>query len=240
MSILSDLLSDLGALFFPSCCPVCGERLKEGNHVVCTRCRADIPLTNFCHEVDNPLVRRLWGLLPVVQASAFIYFTQASGWRRLIHRFKYKGAWRLARQMGEWYGQELKESGLYDDVDVVVPVPLHLFKLLRRGYNQSDYLAEGIAVSLGVKVDRRSVVRRRNNPSQTQSEKSERWKNVERIFAVKRPKNLEGHHILLVDDVFTTGSTMISCGSEILRAVPNCHLSVASLAASQREFGYDH
>ena len=109
---------------------------------------------------------RLSALVPVEQASAFLYFIPGSGWRELIHRFKYDGAWRLARDMGVWYGHCLADSGLYDTVDRIVPVPLHWRKRLRRGYNQAEYLAEGIARALRAEVDRHSVRRIRNNPAQ--------------------------------------------------------------------------
>ena len=131
------------------------------------------------------------------------------------------------------------DCGLYDDVEVVVPVPLHLRKRLKRGYNQSEYLAEGIAAELGVGVDRRSVVRRRNNPSQALSRKSDRWANVEGVFGVRHPERLAGRHILLVDDVFTTGATIVSCAETILRSVPGCRISIAALAVSEHELGLD-
>mgnify|MGYP005855312359 CR=1 FL=1 len=159
MSILNDLVRDVASLLFPPRCAVCGEPLTRGERTVCTLCRATAPLTGYWREADNPVVRRCWGMVPVCQASGFLFFVRASGWRRLIHGFKYRGAWRTAREMGAWYGRHLRESGLYDDVEVVVPLPLHPFRRCRRGYNQSEYLAEGIASQLGVGVDRRSVRR---------------------------------------------------------------------------------
>ena len=159
MSILSDLLRDVASLLFPARCAVCGEPLARGERTVCTFCRATAPLTGYWNEADNPVARKCWGLVPVERASGFLFFVHGSGWRRLIHGFKYRGAWRTAREMGAWYGRHLRESGLYDDVEVVVPLPLHPFRRCRRGYNQSEYLAEGIASQLGVGVDRRSVRR---------------------------------------------------------------------------------
>jgi ComF family protein len=136
--------------------------------------------------------------------------------------------------LGRWYGRYLKQSELYDDVDVVVPVPLHWWRQLRRGYNQSEYLARGIAEELGAKVDVRSLKRSRYNRSQTSRHKAERWGNVEGIFKVKRPAALDGKHILLVDDVFTSGATIMSLGSAILEAAPAARLSVAVLATSRK------
>ena len=213
MSILSSLLRDVAALFFPPRCPVCGRMLAQGEHTVCTLCRATAPLT---------------GLL---------YYVHGSGWRELIRGFKYRGAWRTARAMGEWYGRCLKESGLYDDVEVVVPLPLHPVKRCRRGYNQSEYIAEGIAAQLGVEVDRRSVRRKRNTESQALKARRDRARNVEDAFAVGRPGRLAGRHVLLVDDVFTTGSTMLSCAGEILRSAPGCRISIAALAVSRHALG---
>ena len=237
MSILNDLVRDVASLLFPPRCAVCGEPLTRGERTVCTLCRATAPLTGYWREADNPVVRRCWGMVPVCQASGFLFFVRASGWRWLIHGFKYRGAWRTAREMGAWYGRYLRESGLYDDVEVVVPLPLHPFKRCRRGYNQSEYIAEGIAAQLGVEVDRRSVSRARNTASQALKPRRERAGNVEDAFAVCRPERLAGRHVLLVDDVMTTGSTLLSCASAILRDAPGCRISIAALAVSQRELG---
>lgn len=237
MSTLGEMWRDLAALFFVPRCAVCDTRLAEGEHVVCTACRASAPLTDFWREADNPLVRKCWGVLPVERASGFLYYIHGSGWRELIRGFKYRGAWRVARAMGEWYGRCLRESGLYDEVEVVVPLPLHPLKRCRRGYNQSEYLAEGIAAQLGVEVDRRSVRRRRNTQSQALKARADRAHNVAEAFAVRHPARLAGRHVLLVDDVFTTGSTMFSCAGEILRAAPDCRISIAALAVSRRELG---
>lgn len=237
MSILSDIWHDLASLFFPRRCAVCGEPLVAGERLLCTLCRTTAPLTGYWREADNPVVRKCWGTIPVVQASGFLFFVHASGWRRMIHGFKYRGAWRTARALGEWYGRCLAESGLYDDVEVVVPLPLHPRKRCRRGYNQSEYIAEGIASQLGVKVDRGSVVRTRNTASQALQLRHERPRNVEGAFAVRHPERLAGRHLLLVDDVMTTGSTLLSCAGEVVRVVPDCRISVAVLAVSQRELG---
>lgn len=237
MSILNDLLRDVAALFFPPHCAVCGEALTAGERCICTFCRTTAPLTGFWREADNPVFRKCWGVVPVERASGFLFFVHGSGWRRLIHGFKYRGAWRTARVMGEWYGGCLKESGLYDDVDAVVPLPLHPLKRCRRGYNQSEYIAEGIAAQLGAEVDRRSVRRSRNTGSQALLSHRERVRNVEGAFAVRHPEALAGRHVLLVDDVMTTGNTLLACAAEIVRAAPSCRVSIAALAVSQRELG---
>lgn len=218
----------------PRVCPICGEELQGKGSVVCTMCELTAPLTEIWNEEDNPMVQRFWGLLPIHRASAFLWYVEGSPWRRAIHRFKYEGAWHSAYMLGRWYGRYLKQSELYDDVDVVVPVPLHWWRQIRRGYNQSEYLARGIAEELGAKVDVRSVKRSRYNRSQTSRHKAERWGNVEGIFKVKLPAALDGKHILLVDDVFTSGATIMSLGSAILKVAPAARLSVAVLATSRK------
>ena len=233
MSMLSDMLRDMLSLVVPPSCPVCGKPKPSGGAVVCPMCEVTAPLTNLWTEPHNAMCERFWGLMPVERASAFLWYVEGSPWRDMVHRFKYGGEWRAAYDMGRWYGAELRESGLYADVDVVVPVPLHLGRRLWRGYNQSEYIARGIARELGVEVDARSVRRHRYNSSQTSQRADERWDNVEGIFRVKRPERLRGKHILLVDDVFTTGATIMSLGSTILSAVENVRLSVAVLATSR-------
>lgn len=233
------ILSSVGALFYPPLCPVCGGELSEGGRTVCTLCRMRAPLTRFWEQADNPMMRRLWGLAPVEQAAAFIWFVEGSGWQRLIHDFKYHGRWRLAREMGAWYGGCLADAGAFAGVDALVPVPLHWMRRLRRGYNQSEYLARGMAGALGKPVWTGYLRRRVNNPSQTRARTADRWANVRDIFAVRHAEQLAGRHILLVDDVFTSGSTIISCAETLLRAAPDCRISVAALAASAHSLGSD-
>jgi ComF family protein len=209
--------------------------MSEGARTVCTACRWDAPLTEFWREIDNPVVRKFWGVVPVVNACSFMFFVHGNGYRDLIHGFKYRGRWRQALEMGEWFGGELFRGGLYSDIDIVVPVPLHVRKTARRGYNQSEYIARGMASALGAGVDTRSVVRTRHNPSQALKEHSERWDNVKGIFAVRRPDKLSGRHILIVDDVLTTGATISSCAEAIAAAVPDCRISIATLAVSRSD-----
>lgn len=230
MSILSDALSDIGSLIFPPCCPVCGEPLDDGVEFICPMCRLGAPLTGFSYEVHNPLFESFWGQLPLERATALLFFRTGSGWQRLIHDFKYRRRWRLAESMGEWLGSELLSSDLYGDVDLILPIPLHPLRRIWRGYNQSEYIAKGVARKMGVKLDCHSVVRRRYNRTQVGSQRSQRWDNVKGIFSVRHPERLSGKHILLVDDVITTGATIVSCGESILQAVPDCKISVASLA----------
>ena len=237
MSILNKIWDDLFALLFPTECVVCGSLLKPGERVVCTFCRATAPLTGYWQEASNPVLDLCRNELEVEHASAFLFFQHHSGWRDLIHHFKYHGAWRWATIMGAWYGRCLKEGGLYDDVDLVVPLPLHPIRHCMRGYNQSSYLAHGIACELGVKVDHYSVWRKRYTPQQALKKHQDRASNVAGAFTVLRPKRLAQKHILLVDDVMTTGSTLLSCAHAIHEAVPSCRISIAAFAVTRHALG---
>lgn len=211
--------------------------MDHGRDFLCTSCQAGIPLTGFETMADNPVANLFWGLLPIRNATAFIWYAEGSGFRDIVHRFKYSGQWSLARDLGRWFGRTLADTDAYAGVDLIVPVPLHPLKKIRRGYNQSDYIADGMAAEMDVSVDTGAIVRRVNNGSQTEKHGAERWKNVEGIFAVIRPERLAGRHILLVDDVLTTGATISSCAEAIIAAVPDCHISIATLYASQRLLG---
>lgn len=228
-------LKDIFRLFFPEVCAVCGDVLPDGGDFICTSCRWEIPLTGTWNDRQNPVAEKFYGHLPLENACAFFYFVHESDYRGLIHKFKYQGGWRIAEKIGRWFGAELSASPLYGDIDVVVPVPLHIRRRLKRGYNQSEYLARGIGASMGKEIDVSSVRRTSYNESQTGRNKSERWDNVRGIFSVRERAPIAGKHVLLVDDVLTTGATIISCGETILKAYPGCRLSVATLAVSRNE-----
>ena len=174
-------------------------------------------------------------VLPIESASAMFWFVGGTEWQRIVHNFKYYGRWLFAQKMGEWMGEELQESGNFDGIDLIVPVPLHYRRRLTRGYNQSKQLALGVGRKMGVKCDFRSVCRRSYNESQTSKSRTERWENVEEIFEVRNAQKLRGRHLLLVDDVLTTGATISSCAAAIIRACDgNVKISIASLSVSRR------
>ena len=228
--------TEIFRLFFPERCAACGNVLPDGSYMLCPHCRWDMPLTGYCGVHDNPVYRKFGGLLPVAEASSWLFFVSHSRYRDMIHSFKYRGQWEISRKLGSLMGDALHESGLYDSVDAVVPVPLHSMRRLRRGYNQAEYLAEGIACGLGKPLCTGNVVRSRHNRSQASTRvRDERWDNVKNIFSVRHPEALDGRHILLVDDVLTTGATLISCAETILHACPSCRISVSTLAVSAHE-----
>ena len=228
-------LRSLAHLLVPRSCVVCGRVMVEGEHLVCTACRWHMPLTGMWEEPENPLREKLYGMFMAEQACALFYYQKKSGYDHLIHKFKYSGKASLAYALGKWLGEEMKRSGLYDDIDLILPVPLHPFRKIRRGYNQSEYLARGIARTLKKPVSTSNLIRKVHNPSQTRHSSLDRWDNVEGIFGLRRPEELQHRHVLLVDDVLTTGATLDSCARTIREKAGECRISVATLAVSAKD-----
>lgn len=226
------MLKSLFHLFVPRKCPACGRFLVEGEQTFCTLCRMEAPLTNHPTEAYNPLLDHMRTIVPVERAAALISFPKGSGWRKAVHEFKYEGSWRIARECGRWLGEALAEGGLFYDVDVIIPVPLHCLKLLRRGYNQAEYMAEGVAAALQRPLCTNNLRRVKNNPSQALKRSEERWGNVEGIFRVKDCQALKGKHILLVDDVITSGATIGSAALELVGSVEGVKISICSFASA--------
>lgn len=205
---------------------------------MCLACRYNIPLTDFAKRRDNPVRRLFENELPVESAMTLFWFTAGTKWQRMIHDFKYRGRWLSALHLGEWMGQELRDSGNFEGIDLIVPIPLHIRRRAVRGFNQSEMLALGIGRQLGVECDMHSVRRCRYNDSQTSKMYFERWSNATGIFEVSRAERLRGRHILLVDDVVTTGATISSCAGEIVRACEgDVRISIATLSASRKAIG---
>lgn len=238
MSIFSDIsvvLRDVASLMLPRTCLACGRVLLENEACVCLACRYNMPLTNFSKRKDNPVKLLFENVLPVEAATAMFWFVGGTEWQHIVHNFKYYGRWRFAQKMGEWLGEELRDSGNFEGIDLIIPIPLHYRRRLQRGYNQSEQLALGVGRKIGAKCDFRSVCRRTYNDSQTSKSRSERWDNVEAIFEVRSVETLRGKHILLVDDVLTTGATMVSCASAIVKTCEgDVRISIASLSVSRR------
>jgi ComF family protein len=194
-----------------------------------------MPLTNFAKHKDNPVKLLFENILPVESATAMFWFVGGTEWQHIVHNFKYYGRWFFAQKMGEWLGEELCDSGNFEDIDLIIPIPLHYRRRLQRGYNQSEQLAIGVGRKMGAKCDFRSVFRRLYNDSQTSKSRDDRWENVESVFEVRNADRLRGKHILLIDDVLTTGATMASCAATIVKACEgDVRISIASLTVSRR------
>jgi ComF family protein len=227
MSLLDDFIS----LLFPNICACCGNSLWKHEEIICTYCDFHLPKTNFHLEQDNPASRTFWGRARIESATAYYYFNKGNKVQRLIHLLKYKGRKDIGIFLGEKQGLLLKNSPLFTTVEVIIPVPLHKKKLMKRGYNQSEQFAVGLGKSMNLPVNPYILSRQKYTETQTKKSRFGRWQNVSEMFALENSILLEGKHILLVDDVITTGATLESC-IKTLSAIPGIKISVAAIAVT--------
>jgi ComF family protein len=197
--------------------------------LICTECFVVIPRTNYHFIEDNPVAQLFWGRCLIEKAAAFSYYNKGSRIRKLIHNLKYNGIREIGYDLGRLYGLSLKTSGFINDIDIIIPVPLHPLKERIRGFNQSETISMGIADVTRLPVDIKSLARILVSVTQTKRSRYERWTNVEGIFQVIDSETIMGKHVLLVDDVITTGSTIESCTNELLK-VEGVKVSVVALA----------
>ena len=229
MSYLYNLWDDFISLLFPRLCYGCGNDLLRNENLICTGCYVVIPRTNYHLDENNQVAQLFWGRCRLEKAAAFSFYTSGSRIRNLIHNLKYKGVKEIGNELGRIYGLSLKSSGFMSDIDLILPVPLHASKKRVRGFNQSETISTGIGEVTDLPVSIVSLVRITASATQTTRSRYERWTNVEGIFAVTDPEFIRGRHILLVDDVITTGSTIESCVNELLK-VEGVKVSVVALA----------
>ncbi|CAN5464479.1 ComF family protein [soil metagenome] len=223
------MLNDFISLIFPQVCVSCSKSLYKYEQTICTYCIYHLPKTNFHLDNDNPIAKIFWGRINIHSAGAFYGFNKGGKVQHLIHQLKYKGRKEVGFTVGKLYGHELKKSEQFNTVDIVIPVPLHKKKIKKRGYNQSESFAEGLAVSMDATTDFNVLFRAQESETQTKKSRFNRWQNVESIFQLKDLSSLEGKHVLLVDDVVTTGATLEAC-AQTLQQIPGIKISVATIA----------
>ncbi len=223
------MFNDFIALIFPHICVSCGKSLYKNEHSICTYCAYYLPKTNFHLENDNPIAKIFWGRVPVFSAAAYYGFNKGGKVQHLIHQLKYKGQKHIGVSVGKLYGYELKYCEDFNSVDTIIPVPLHPKRQRKRGYNQSDCFAEGLAESMNVEADYKTLYRAVESETQTKKSRFNRWQNVESIFQLRNPEKIEGKHILLVDDVITTGATLEACANTLLQ-VSGVKVSIVAMA----------
>lgn len=230
-SAATDILGDFVSLFFPRYCAGCEDALVKGEEYICTRCIADIPRTNFHLHPDNSFYQKIRGRMPVNHVMAFMAFTKAGKVQNILHTLKYRNQPELGRMLGRIYGTDLKAAGFENKFDVLIPIPLHKNKHLKRGYNQSEEFGAGLADGLGSICEGDCMQRLYQTDTQTRKSRLARWMNVKEVFALSNGKSVEGKRVLLIDDVVTTGATLEAAGRVLLDA--GClELSIASLAAT--------
>ncbi|HOZ29502.1 MAG TPA: phosphoribosyltransferase family protein [Bacteroidales bacterium] len=229
MKRLFQYIEDFWFLFFPHTCEACGTALYKNEGPVCFKCLFELPRTDYCSDPENPIIQLFTGRIKIEKATALFTFHKGSRFRKLLHSLKYKNKPEIGILLGKELGAEMLKSKNFVGIDYIIPVPLHTNRLKQRGYNQSEMIGQGISSVTKIPLLVGSLIRNVETVTQTKMTKEERWNNVSGKFSITDPELIENKHVLLVDDVLTTGSTIEACG-EVLLTVDGLKLSIAVLA----------
>jgi ComF family protein len=232
MKLRSGYLADFISLLFPELCPACGTDLIANEHIICTDCLYNLPQTNFHQQPDNVVAQQFWGKIKVESAYALYYFTKGGKVQNLMHHFKYKGMHQIGNVLGNIAGMQLSTNDKFTTIDYIIPVPLYKSRFKERGYNQSVCFAEGLSQKLKAEVELNNLVRIKATETQTHRSRFARFENMQEVFVVNDPEKLKDKHVLLVDDIVTTGSTLEACGIQLL-TIPGLKLSIATIAYAE-------
>lgn len=224
-----NFLKNIYELFYPELCLCCNKALTINEPTICINCRHDLPLTNFTNEATNLVEKSFYGRIQIESATALFYFFKKGKIQHLIHALKYKNQQQVGTLLGNWLGSELVKSNRFSTVDCVIPVPLHKNKLKTRGYNQVTYFGESLANNLQIPFNETVLERISFTKTQTKKVRFERWNNVQELFFVEDEKALENKHILLIDDIITTGATLEAC-CKAFEKTKNIKISIACMA----------
>lgn len=229
--LLTTMINSILDLFYTRICAGCKTPLLQAESLLCTSCHYHLPHTNYHLMNDNPVFKLFWGRVNLNGAAAFLQFRKGGRTQHILHAIKYQNATELGTYMGELYAQQLNQSELFRSVDVIIPVPLHISRERQRGYNQSLLFAKGLGSGLNKEISANNLLRVTATSTQTRKSRFARFINMQEVFTVKQPEQLTNKHILLVDDVVTTGSTLESC-AQLLLDKTGCSVSVATIAAA--------
>lgn len=222
-------LKNVFDIFFPKVCLSCNTILATNEQTLCLNCRHDLPLTNFSFETNNLVEKSFYGKYPIKNGTALFYFYKQGTVQKLIHNLKYKKQQQVGIFVGNWLGEEMLESKRFQNIDYIIPVPLHKNKLIKRGYNQVTTFGKSLSKKLNVPFNDQILMRVSSTKTQTKKIRLDRWKNVQELFYVPEPDKTSNKHILLIDDVITTGATLEAC----CNAFKNSHeikISIACMA----------
>jgi len=216
-------------LLYPKTCSGCSSTLLESEAIICTTCRHDMPFTEHHLNPQNETFSRFYGRLPLEYASSLLYFHKGGIVQQLIHNLKYRGHEEIGRLMGEWYAHDLKSVDVLQSVDEIIPVPLHKKRLKERGYNQVAEFGKALAEGLDIKYNDTLLVKDAYTKTQTRKSLLDRASITDTAFHADFNNTDDGKHLLLIDDVITTGSTLETCGRALLK-IPDAKLSIVTIA----------
>lgn len=232
---LAVYLDDFLSLVYPRLCYACGQPLFANEEVICFPCRNELPQTRYHEQPDNPAAQVFWGRCRLEAVAGYYFFRRGGRVQHLLHALKYHRAPEIGVFTGKLYGHQLKNAVGFSHASCVIPVPLHPKKQQLRGYNQSEMFARGLSESMGIPVNTHSLIRTVASATQTRKSRFKRWENVKTIFALGDASEIRNQHILLVDDVITTGATIEACAN-VLSHVEGLTISVASIAIAGKGY----
>ena len=225
-------LKDIFNLFYPKLCVGCDEPLVKNETKICLKCRFELPVANFTNIADNMVERTFYGRVKIEYATTLLFYRTKGLSQKLIYQLKYKGKQDIGRLLGQWLGNDLKESERFPCVDFIVPVPLHPKKLKKRGYNQLSTFGGSLSQILNIPFISDVLIKESITDTQTLKKRIERWKNVDEIFHLTDNTVFKNKHILLIDDVITTGATLEACALELSKT-KGIKISIATMAFTE-------
>lgn len=226
---MQTIWNNLLNLFYPHLCLLCDKPLIEDEHELCLHCLCNLPRSDYHKRPDNPMLKLFAGIPQLKEVAGFLLYEKEGYAQSLVHSFKYRNNKKLAKYLGRIASSYLQADNLFNEIDILVPVPLHPKKERKRGYNQSELIAQGIASIYNKPVIPNVLYRKTASSTQTKKSRYERHVNVEKIFALHETETFRYKHILLIDDVITTGATSIAC-IEALTNVPDIRISILALS----------
>ena len=234
MTSIKDIFNGFIDTLFPRICPVCNNVLLSHEKHICTKCRIDIPITRYHMQEFNAMEQLFAGKTPIEKAVGYFFYEKGNPYSNILHNIKYRNNPQLGQYVAKLFAQELLSRDIFRDIDCIIPVPLHHRKKIQRGYNQSEYIAKGFSEVFDIPVHNNIIIAHKSHESQTNKGIYERWLNTQYIFSAQDTQVLENKHVLIVDDVVTTGATLLSAALTIA-SVPNIKISLATLGVARLE-----
>lgn len=232
LKIIDEIQKNLLNVVFPVFCNGCTKLLLKNENVICTKCLHNLPFTHHHQIKETEIDKTFYGIIPFEFGASILYFTKKGISQNLIHNLKYRKRQEIGTFLGDLYAKELTNNEIFKNIDYIIPVPLHKKKLHERGYNQVTTFCKSIEKNLGIPILEEVLIKTKNLKSVTDKSKENRLEQNKNVFVIENQHLIEGKHILIIDDVFTTGATIEACAKEILK-IKNTKISILTMAYSQ-------